>query len=648
VPESPSLARSIDEAVEWLARDVPFLAVAGAGLSIPGPACAPSVPLVLQTTIEVLSESAAPLLGPGGLGDLGFRERLLPESCYGAIASSVGKAEHLRLWESYGWVGATVGAPRPNAGHHVLIERAARYGTPVLTTNFDLFLESAAVAQGLEPLVCLPRAGGSFGAEAASAGQVAVWKLHGTAEKASSLRSQPADLVRSSYSALRRVIGPDVARLLIVGYSGRDFDVFPSLRALAEGRETLWVDLTFGSAHRAHTLPGCLKCEASFEEVARRFTAGRDTAHRRAFSGFELDSDPSTQDAVRAEFRDRVREAVRRCVDDVVEHDPERARLALAVTLNTAADFPQVVSLVRAAGGLVAADPRTLLALHFALDSMDRFRSAEVVARMALRRALAARNALLLGRAELAGCYSRLRRFYSTFTDPQVRSAYDGGRRTLFGFMRAAFDAALFLPLFVYARVLISRGGESLRRYDALAFASEYVEHLIRVAAATRRIIVRLPRPVAAVIDRRMWAGLRKTAQRVGYMRGVLNTAKYQARLDQSLDAIFGSQVVGDLVASAIAARDAALHCLAAADDVGLDAHAREELLVQAEAYLWESIEDAWKCGNPTLILKDLLILRDHGFDVPLPGSDIADLCRSLEGEADRAAIDFLTSTLAT
>jgi len=647
VPDSYTRPISIDEAVRWLADDAPFLAVAGAGLSIPGPACAPSVPLVLQTTVEVLCESVAPLSGRGGLGNLRFRERLLPESCYGAIASSAGTAEHLRLWESYGWVGTTEAVPRPNAGHHLLVERAAQYGTPVLTTNFDLFLESAAVAQGLDPLVCLPRTDGSFEAEIGGEGRVAVWKLHGTAEKPGSLRSQPADLVRSSYSALRKLIGPEVARLLIVGYSGRDFDVFPWLRALAKGKQTLWVDLAFGSAHRAHALPGCLTCEASFDEVAGRFLAGR-AALGSPVSGFVPCADPVAQEAVRAEFRARVREAVRRGVDDVIERDPERARLALAVTLNTAADFPQVVSLVKASDGLRTADARTLLALHFALDSMDRFRSAEAVARTARRRALAARQALLFGRAEFGGCYSRLRRFYSTFTTPQVRSAYDGRRRTLVGFLRAALDAALLLPLFVYARVLIRRGGEGLRRYDALAFASEYVEHLIRVAAALQRLIVRLPRPAAAVIDRGMWAGLRRTAQRIGYMRGVLNTAKYQARREQSLDAIFASQVVGDLVAGAIAARDAALSCLAAADGEGLDAHARAGLLTQAEAYLWESMESAWKCGNPSLVLKDLLILHDHGFDPPLSRSDIAELCESLEGEADRAAIGFLISTLAT
>ena len=69
-------------------------------------------------------------------------------------------------------------------------------------------------------------------------------------------------------------------------------------------------------------------------------------------------------------------------------------------------------------------------------------------------------------------------------------------------------------------------------------------------------------------------------------------------------------------------------------------------MLSQAEGYLWQSIESAYHCGNPTLILKALLIMRQNGFALPLSDDDIADQFRRLEGEADRAAIGVLTSAL--
>lgn len=634
----------------WLDRDTPFLAMAGAGLSIPAPTCAPGVEKVLRTTIDVLTTAALPVTGPDNPADFAFESRLLPESCYGAIAAAAGRADHLRLWEAYGWIGADPGVPQPNAGHHLLVEQAARTGVPVLTTNFDLFLEQAAALQGLDAQVCLPRRDGTFAGEPVRSDAAAVWKLHGTALDPRTLRSQPPDLVRSSYNALRTALPSGLNRFLIVGYSGRDFDVYPWLRALVARADVLWIDLKFPPDHRARAVPDCLTCEASFEEVARSYLAAHraDSPAGRAAAVAAM-VDPLVSDRGREQFAERVEGAVREHVGAVVAGEPHLARLALTVMINTVADFPQAIRLARTGADLRSGDPRLLLALEFALDSSDRLRSADLVARAARRRALLSGRVLLAGRAELALSYCRLRRHKSTFTEPEVRSAYRNPRRSTLAFARILLDAAVLAPLYVYASVMAARDTEDFGRYDALGFTADYIENLIRIAAVVRRVLERMPAAgLNRILDKEAWRFLGVLARRAGYMRGVLNVAKYRARRERNFEALFGSEVVGDLVAGALAERDAALHCLSLADAPGVQDAVRGELLDEALKHLLSALDGARRCGSPSLVIKILLIMRTRGWVGPMGPEKLDGLMRALQGEADRAAVPILRALLGT
>ncbi|WEH32570.1 SIR2 family protein [Streptomyces sp. AM 4-1-1] len=643
------------QALDWLAADTACLTMAGAGISIPAPACAPGVAKVMGATIDVLRDTAGLVGSPGRAAlDPAFRDRLLPESCYGAIAASVGKADHLRLWQAYAWTGERPDdlAPQPNAGHHLLAGLAARHALPVLTTNFDLFLETAARRQGRDTVVGLPVADGSFPAVTAAPGGVAVWKLHGTALDALTLRSQPADLVRSSYQAVRTALPVTLERVLIVGYSGRDFDVFPWLAEFGSRCQVLWVDLSFPADHRSRLLPNCLTWQGSFEDLAREFFASRGTLAPfgdAAAAVRQLTALPeSAERHVREAFAERVRLAVRQEVRAVVADRPRAARLALAAMLNTVADFPQVIDLAQHEDR-GPADVRTLLAVQFAQESMDLYRSAEATSRTARRLALRAGDATGWGRAEIARAYSRFRRHNSSFNEPEVRTAHRGGVVKARAIARLAADALLLAPLQARAMRTLRHWEEDARHYDALAFACDYTEHLIRIAAASAR----LGRTVFAGHpgwDRAIWGGIGSMARRVGYMRGMVNVAKYRARSADGrapdLEAVLGAEVVGDLVAGAIATRDAALRCLAGAGTAGTGGTEAAEARERAHRFLLESIAKARLCRTPSLVLKDLLILKRYGFPSPLTADETSALIDALEGEVDRAGAPVLRALL--
>jgi len=228
---------SISRAIEWLSRPEPCLVMYGAGASLSAPTHAPSVPAVLETTLDIVERAArvsddAPRTPQGGYDwsnwsqvtemsiaealdfrspsarpdrmDGRFRQRLLPESCYGSIATAFRTSEHLRLWHAFAWStddASDVRVPQPNLGHLLGILLAWRSQLPILTSNFDCFLERAATLAGLRPVVGLPSVRG-FDARRATAGEVAIWKLHGSADSEQTVFSQSADLARNSYFAL--------------------------------------------------------------------------------------------------------------------------------------------------------------------------------------------------------------------------------------------------------------------------------------------------------------------------------------------------------------------------------------------------------------------------------------------------------------
>ncbi|MDR7326754.1 MULTISPECIES: SIR2 family protein [Catenuloplanes] len=628
---------SLDEAVDWLAADRSCLPFCGAGASIPAPACAPGIAVPLGATTRLLAEVAGWPDFDHSPGMERVRGDLLPESCYGAIASVAGTADHLRLWSSYAWsdVPGEPG-PLPNAGHHLLVHIAQRHALPVLTTNFDCFIEDAAERQGLRPIVALPDRRDRFPKIRTRDGEVAVWKLHGSASDIGTIRSQAADLARSSPRALRDQLRLGAKRVLIVGYSGRDFDIFPVLAELATTAECVWVDLNFPPEHRAFTMRNCRRVTASFEDLARRFwrahPAGSDAA-RTALDAVLSRSDTHSEE-IRLRYVGRVRDATVASLAPVLNSNPRRASLALATAVATVADFP-VVNEILAAGESTTV--RGLLLESFAASSTDRHRDAEQAARAAGRAAWRAGDVFGVGRAEIAVCYARVRRFVGTIRDPEISAPSPEPVRAVLASARLVADVLLLSPVFAVASALVARRAENRRHYDALDFCADYAEQLIRLGGMVAVILGRLPRGTGRASDT-MWRLIGAAASSVGYIRGVLNTKKYRSRgqpVTEAEEAAIAASFIGDAVAGALLARDnAARHLKQMTEASDAD---REAVRAAAERDLHRGYLLATRADVPSLQLKILLMVRRHGLIEP-PLADPAGVVGRLQGEADEHA----------
>jgi hypothetical protein len=227
---------STADVTTFLTREHRTLFVVGSGVSVSPPASAPSAWKVLEASLDALLDVA--FLGTDSLKER-VRDRclppedwnwtlgLLPEALYGAIADVYETTAHLELWSAL--LESVPGDPlcgRPNAGHHALVASAARTGSPILTTNFDCFLEAAAAGLGLVPAVYYPKETGALHREGPARPDFEIWKVHGTAADWRTVRSRASDLSQASRIVQSAQVGA-LDALFIVGYSGRDFDVFP-------------------------------------------------------------------------------------------------------------------------------------------------------------------------------------------------------------------------------------------------------------------------------------------------------------------------------------------------------------------------------------------------------------------------------------
>lgn len=622
---------SVDEALDWLLQETPCLSFAGAGVSIPAPTCAPSVAVPLAATTELLATVAG---RPGFETSPAMQtvhQRLLPESCYGSIATVAGTAAHLELWSSYAWHDAPAQpGPLPNAGHHLLARLADRHRTPVLTTNFDCFIERAAERQGLRTVVGLPDWRDRFPLLDVGDGEVAVWKLHGSALEIDTIRSQAADLARSSHRALRNQLRLKPARLLIAGYSGRDFDIFPLLAEYAANADCLWVDLAFGEEHRARLLPRCRMVTCSFEDLARRYwkAVGSEPVDE------AVNRPTVVSNSIRVQFAQRVHDETVARLRPVLAEDPRRAALALATAVATVAEFGTVDE-------ILGMDPqplvRALLLQSFVSHSLDQHLDAERAARQARRGAWHSFDVFGLGRAEIALTYARVRRFVGTIREPGIRRPSAGRFRAVVASVRLVADVFLLAPLFMIAGVFVRGRHENRRHYDALDFSADYVEQLIRFGAMSGVLLSRLPWRAGGPALRLMWRTFGVLAGSVGYMRGVLNIRKYLNRNStgsESESAVLAASLVGDSVAGAIAARNAAADRLR---HEATDGEANRQLL--------DSYRLATSANVPSLQLKILLIM--HRYGIPLPAdADLDRIISRLQGEADRFAGDQIRTLL--
>ncbi|MEU8006391.1 SIR2 family protein [Catellatospora sp. NPDC049111] len=586
------------EALQWLARTEPTLIVVGSGISLSQPTSAPSVWPFLERTTLLMEEAAGftPV-------DRGYVKRIFPESCYGAIAEAFQTDTLLKVWNVFSWATANDLGAHPNAGHMAVAALAAERRWPVITTNFDRFIEAAAWQQGLRVDVSLPPQRPRATAFAQMAGAVTLVKVHGTAGAYQTIRSTAADLSR-----LSRVIGsftfePEVRRVLVIGYSGRDLDLFPFIARQAAACDVLWVDPKFDADHRAHTLANTVRYQGAWEDLASDIVPAVMAV-----------PSPRPSTSLEGAYLAEVRRLVDTHIGELFTGDPGRTIAALTGALAAAGAHGDVCRLAEHVGRVRDRRSRfeTLQWAAHAASSTDRFTTARRLIRRARSDALRMASLSGLGRCAVAMSFAGTADVWlSVVPAERVRTRVKIER--LWPLFRVLWTTAAYALPFVIALYRLHRA-TGLPKTAVYRFAADYLEHCVRLMSLLERLR-RRSRWIGGRLDH-LWRLLESACASIGYTWGVLNVSKYRSREHARFKGPEGSvtraNVMGDLVGKTIALRDAARHYLEAAAGMteGADWARGVELLDGA-------LETAQELGGPTLELKIRLIRRQYGIDGP-------------------------------
>lgn len=590
----------------------PCVLFVGSGISTPSPSNLPSAYGAVSVFLRRVAQGIVPL---GLMDELLDRRGVLPEYVYGLAERHFGPRVYdvwtaLELWRTVPNTFA------PNAGHISTVHAASKSRTPVLTPNFDTYLEEAAERLGIQPRVSVARPGQAFEPVVAGTGQVAIWKLHGTALEPGTVFSSVRTLtmpVRGLREQLRAAV-PVSTRLILAGYSGRDLDLFPVLAGGRSRKRPIWVDLSFGSEHRARLLnPAADEVVAPFDEVAQLYAALCDDRLRATVEGSErlahsaghassaatLEADIAARfDAVAAELTD---EAGRRLVLAELLINGGLAGAAVGVLNNGTYVGPSKSEQVR------------LLAK--AQWELGKFRTSETLAREGLRGATQAgeRNAL-----RFAVTAARMRAAVppaglpGTAPAPHrliVANAFSAG----FNYLRAAPRA-----------MCPSRTPEPTRT----PLVEGWIEHGIRLLLALQVFISGPEGSVPRPFDRLfilLWTLLRRQALRAGYAEGIGNSGRYLARLHiHDPDGIRAAhEFLGHFLGVGIAHRDAAAQAIRQGD------------LELARREFYRGLDVARMQGDPVLMLTFVPLAEKLGATLTLDKKLIAGI------EADWA-VDYV------
>jgi hypothetical protein len=566
---------SVDQAVAWLRSDAPVLVVCGAGLSIPWPASVPRVSLFLKPVLEAIEARAGLEVGPD------IVRRALPESIYGALAECSGSFEHLKVWELLARERCEARGSRPNSGHALVAQLASRRGSCLVTTNFDEYVEWTADELRIPTQVVVPQLGRER--LRSQAGVLNLLKIHGSASDARTVCSTSASLSRAADHLNACMPDELPERLLVVGYSARDFDLSPWLFERYAGGDVLWVDVDFPADHAARFFdsPGF---EGSWEELAARIVgAPRVPATR---SPEELETS----------FGGELSHAVETFVEPLLR----RREVGVATLVNvlaSAAAHAEATELEVVVRTLDDEDLRSssLLWIGESMYALDRFMDAEKTARLVAGSARRNRHRWLYYRAVLLRSWARTTTY--ALRVPGVRAARAPMRDRMALAKAMAGDIGLAvagLPILAFSMMNSRKATWSSN--SEFSATCEYLEHLVRV-------LWNLP-----FLGKRdgLWRMLGLACTSIGYSRGIINVERYRARLSGSRPRLTTSYrlagITGDLTAQAIILRDQ----LSRAVDARLP---DGELL---EAYD-NAVRLARPSGSPSLLLKVYAIAARSG-----------------------------------
>lgn len=579
------------KALAWLDDGTPTVVIAGCGVSMGGTTPAPGVSDFLDPTLDLLEQHAQfhnPI-------DAKYRQpsRLFPEAVYGAIGEAFDTTEQLRVWSSLDKSTAVDIGAVPSVGHAALVHLSATQGWPIITTNFDCLFEAAADALGLQLQPQVPTNSDRLSIPTLD-GQAILVKIHGTADDYTTVRSTAADLSRCSLILERMQFAKPPQRALVVGYSGRDFDVFPWLAEHFSGRDVLWIDRSFHSDHRARTLGRRVHLwEGPWDQLAETIVSWRP---------------PESARSVGSEWSDRAKGAVNEHVGSLLAQPSREAIGAMVGVLVATGAHLDAAELSKRANEIneITSRIQTLLWGAHANASIDQFERAELMARAARRLAWRFREPYGAGRAAVAISYARVSNCWLTVLPGLPRKGWFRVQ-SLLSLTCVAWVSAAYAPMAAITIARLRRARVAPRTAE-YRFATEYLEHLVRLMAlldGLRTVI-----PLSARVLDGVWRAIQRTCANVGYTWGVFNVTKFLSRHLESFGftepkgAVTRSDALGDLVGQVIARRDAAKWLI----DRGQQADR-----VQALRLLDEAANLAQLLRCPSLVLKICVI--QHSVD---------------------------------
>lgn len=218
-------------------RDGELVFFVGSGVSLQPPACLPGAPALTRLAADLflpedpsVADAVAEVVSA-----------IQPEVFYEQISLFAPDAP-ARLLE-------VLGTNRPATLGHLLIALiAARTGGPIITTNFDLLLERAARDLGIKTAVA-----GPFDEFGFLEGRLSIWKVHGSIDQLArfgnaAVMTTMARITQPNLGLLEQIAKLAQKRhLCLIGYSGRDIDLFPYLCQLPNKKAPIWIDPAFGA-----------------------------------------------------------------------------------------------------------------------------------------------------------------------------------------------------------------------------------------------------------------------------------------------------------------------------------------------------------------------------------------------------------------
>lgn len=603
---------NIDETARVLANEQCLLFV-GSGISISTPSCLPSA---YSAATVFLTRLADGILPPKTLERL-LERNFLPEFVYG-VCERYFDARVYESWRSLEYWRHHPNLFSSNAGHLAATYIANHSRTPILTPNFDTYLEDAAERLGLVPQVTVAMPGKKFRPILAEKGQVAIWKLHGTAEDPASVFSSVRTLT-SPTPGLRRNIKravTDSGRLIFAGYSGRDLDLFPLITGQNHKQPPIWIDLAFNDDHRsAHLMPETDRVTCAFDELGRRLAAVTGSP---LLTTAISQADVRVADLEQSKAADNLKRSINTHFENVADQltDPVGRRLLFAELLINAGMSEEANNLLQDVTAAARQETERVRLQAKALWELGRFR--------------ASRDAAYSRSLEKISPSERDTLQYAVYA-AVIRAnvpprGLPGTRPPSRGYVLYKTLRSTWLLAKGFWRVM--HPGK-IPEPTRTPFVEGWLEHAIRLMLTIQTTLVRpngrTIRPISWGLSL-IWLLLRRESRRLGYAEGIGNTGRYLARLgiDEPDGVRAAHDFLGHSLGMIIAHRDAAESFLIAGD------RASAELFFAHGLTLLKEQED------PVLILTFIPLAKKLGCSLEIDESLIEKI------EADWAN-DYLT-----